>query len=35
LYWACAVVVAGFMVERLNVSINALQAAMGTHYVPK
>jgi len=35
LYWACAIVVAGFMVNRLNVSINALQAAMGTHYVPK
>ena len=35
LYWACASVVAGFMVNRLNVSINALQTAMGTHYVPK
>jgi Ni/Fe-hydrogenase subunit HybB-like protein len=35
LYWACAFVVAGFMVDRLNVSINALQTAMGTHYVPK
>jgi len=35
LYWACATVVAGFMVDRLNVSINALQSAMGTHYVPK
>jgi len=23
------------MVNRLNVSINALQAAMGTHYIPK
>ena len=23
------------MVDRLNVSINALQTAMGTHYVPK
>ena len=31
----CAFVVAGFMVDRLNVSINALQTAMGTHYVPK
>ena len=29
------VVVAGFMVDRLNVSINSLQTAMGTHYVPK
>jgi Ni/Fe-hydrogenase subunit HybB-like protein len=35
LYWACAIVVAGFMVNRLNVSITALQTAMGTHYVPK
>jgi Ni/Fe-hydrogenase subunit HybB-like protein len=35
LYWACAAVVAGFIVNRLNVSINALQLAMGTHYVPK
>ena len=35
LYLACAVVIAGFMVNRLNVSINALQAAMGTHYIPK
>lgn len=35
LYWACAIVVAGFMVNRLNVSINSLQTAMGTHYVPK
>ena len=35
LYWTCAVVVAGFIVNRLNVSINALQTAMGTHYVPK
>jgi len=35
LYWASAIVVAGFMVNRLNVSINALQSAMGTHYVPK
>ena len=23
------------MVDRLNVSINSLQTAMGTHYVPK
>lgn len=35
LYLSCAVVVAGFMVDRLNVSINSLQTAMGTHYVPK
>jgi Ni/Fe-hydrogenase subunit HybB-like protein len=35
LYLTCAVVIAGFMVNRLNVSINSLQTAMGTHYVPK
>ena len=35
LYGTCALVVAGFIVNRLNVSINALQTAMGTHYVPK
>ncbi len=35
LYWACAIVVAGFMVNRLNVSINSLQSATGAHYVPK
>ncbi len=35
LYWSSAIVVAGFMVDRLNVSINALQSAMGTHYVPR
>ena len=35
LYLTCALVVAGFIVNRLNVSINALQTAMGTHYVPR
>ena len=35
LYLACAVVIAGFMVDRINVSINALQSAMHVHYVPK
>jgi len=35
LYWSCAIVVAGFMVDRLNVSINSLQSALGAHYVPK
>jgi Ni/Fe-hydrogenase subunit HybB-like protein len=35
LYGTCALVVAGFIVNRLNVSINSLQTAMGTHYVPK
>ena len=27
LYWSCAFVVAGFMVDRINVSINSLQTA--------
>jgi Ni/Fe-hydrogenase subunit HybB-like protein len=35
LYAACAVVIAGFMVNRINVSINSLQSAMAVHYVPK
>jgi Ni/Fe-hydrogenase subunit HybB-like protein len=35
LYWACAIVVAGFITNRLNVSINALQSGLGAHYVPK
>ncbi|HUI82756.1 MAG TPA: NrfD/PsrC family molybdoenzyme membrane anchor subunit, partial [Candidatus Binatia bacterium] len=35
LYLTSAVVVAGFIADRINVSINSLQAAMGAHYVPK
>jgi hypothetical protein len=35
LYWSCAFVVGGFMVDRLNVSINSMQTAMGAHYVPR
>ncbi len=35
LYWTCAVVVMGFMANRLNVSITGLQASAGVHYVPK
>ena len=35
LYWTCAVIVAGFMTNRLNVSITALQASSATYYVPK
>lgn len=35
LYWTCAVVVAGFMANRLNVSITGLQASSGTYYVPQ
>jgi Ni/Fe-hydrogenase subunit HybB-like protein len=35
LYWTSAIVVGGFIVNRLIVSINSLQTAMGTHYLPK
>jgi Ni/Fe-hydrogenase subunit HybB-like protein len=35
LYWTCAVVVMGFMANRLNVSITALDAMTGARYVPK
>jgi Ni/Fe-hydrogenase subunit HybB-like protein len=35
LYWTCAVVAAGFMTNRLNVSITGLQASSGVYYVPK
>jgi Ni/Fe-hydrogenase subunit HybB-like protein len=35
LYWTCAVVVMGFMANRLNVSIPAIDAMTGAHYVPK
>jgi Ni/Fe-hydrogenase subunit HybB-like protein len=35
LYWTCALVVMGFMANRLNVSITGLQASVGAHYVPK
>jgi Ni/Fe-hydrogenase subunit HybB-like protein len=35
LYWTCAVVVSGFMANRLNVSITGLQATSGVYYVPK
>jgi Ni/Fe-hydrogenase subunit HybB-like protein len=35
LYWTCALVVAGFMTNRLNVSITGLQATSGVYYVPK
>jgi Ni/Fe-hydrogenase subunit HybB-like protein len=35
LYWTCALVVAGFMANRLNVSITGLQASSGVYYVPK
>lgn len=35
LYWTCALVVMGFMANRLNVSVTGLQASAGVHYVPK
>jgi ABC-type proline/glycine betaine transport system permease subunit len=35
LYWACALVVMGFMANRLNVSITGLQASSGVYYVPQ
>ena len=35
LYWTCAIIVMGFMTNRLNVSITGLQASSGTYYVPK
>lgn len=35
LYWTCAVIVMGFMANRLNVSITGLQATSGVYYIPK
>ena len=35
LYWASAATIAGFMVHRVNVSINSLERATQAHYVPK
>ena len=35
LYWASAITVMGFITQRINVSITALERATGTHYVPK
>src|SRR6185437_4686696 len=35
LYWTCALVVMGFVANRLNVSVTGLQASAGVHYVPK
>lgn len=35
LYWTCAVVVMGFMTNRLNVSVTGLQASSGVYYIPK
>ena len=35
LYGTCALVVMGFMANRLNVSITAFQASSGFYYIPK
>ena len=35
LYWTSVIIVMGFMANRLNVAINALQASAGVTYVPK
>ena len=35
LYWTCAIIVMGFMANRLNVSITGLQATSGVYYIPK
>lgn len=35
LYWTCALVVMGFMANRLDVSITGLQASAGVYYIPK
>ena len=35
LYWTCALIVMGFMANRLNVSITGLQASAGIYYIPK
>jgi Ni/Fe-hydrogenase subunit HybB-like protein len=34
-YWTSAVVIAGFMINRINVSINALERSTHANYVPK
>jgi Ni/Fe-hydrogenase subunit HybB-like protein len=35
LYWTCALIVMGFMANRLNVSVTGLQASAGIYYIPK
>jgi len=35
LYWTCALIVMGFMANRLNVAVTGLQASAGIYYVPK
>ncbi len=34
-YWTCAVVIAGFLTNRVNVSINSLERATNANYFPK
>ena len=35
LYWTCVIVVMGFITNRINVSINAVDAMTGADYYPK
>ena len=35
LYWTCAVIVAGFMTNRVDVSVTGLQRSSGVYYVPQ
>jgi Ni/Fe-hydrogenase subunit HybB-like protein len=35
LYWTCSLVVMGFMANRINVAVTALEASSGVIYVPK
>jgi Ni/Fe-hydrogenase subunit HybB-like protein len=35
LYWTCAMVVAGFMTNRVDVSVTGLQRSSGVYYVPQ
>jgi Ni/Fe-hydrogenase subunit HybB-like protein len=35
LYWTCALVVGGFMTNRINVSVTGLQRSSGVYYVPQ
>jgi Ni/Fe-hydrogenase subunit HybB-like protein len=35
LYWVCAMIVMGFITNRLNVSVTGLQGASGVYYIPK
>jgi Ni/Fe-hydrogenase subunit HybB-like protein len=35
LYWTCALIVMGFMANRLNVAVTGLQASAGIYYIPR